>query len=329
MDKVAGMSELERSELIQETAAQLGLAPAAVEKDFWVCWVLKKIFEHPVLSRQLLFKGGTSLSKCYGLIDRFSEDIDLILDWRLLTSEDLYATRSNTQQDKFNKYIETAAQEHVVTVLKPEFEKLFAGIGALEPDSVAPRALLFRYPRAFESGYIRPEVLLEVGPMSAMAPSQEMVVQSQAAAAFPHFFEDPNVPVCVIEPRKTFWDKITILHVEAHRPVTKSTPDRYSRHYYDIYKMLGANVKAQAMDDLDLLRSVAAFKHKFYPQGWANYEAALEGRFTLVPQTHTMDALQRDYEGMAEMIYGQVPDFDVIMESIREFEAELSEAMTI
>jgi len=83
MDKIAGLSITERSELFSETAAQRGMTPAIVEKDFWVTWTLDKLFSHPDLSRILMFKGGTSLSKVFGLIERFSEDVDLILDWRM------------------------------------------------------------------------------------------------------------------------------------------------------------------------------------------------------------------------------------------------------
>lgn len=327
MDRIAGSSQQERVELFQAAADKLGMVPAAIEKDFWVCWVLKKIFEHPVLSHQLLFKGGTSLSKCFGLIERFSEDIDLILDWRLLTDENPYQDRSNTQQDRFNKAIAVSAQEYVTGTLQDQLEELFSGTGTLVPESSVPPALLFQYPRAFDVDYIRPEILIEVGPMSAMLPSREMVVQSHAAIEFPQLFEDAAVPVHVIEPRKTFWDKITILHVEAHRPDSKAIPNRYSRHYYDLYKMLTSPVKAEAMADLDLLRRVTAFKNKFYPQGWANYQAAIDGVFTLVPQPHTVEALKRDYEGMQEMIHGEYPGFEVIMGAITLFEVELKEAL--
>lgn len=88
MDKFACLSAVQRRELFSEAAARLGMTPAVVEKDFWVTWALNRLFANPTLARLLMFKGGTSLSKVYGLIERFSEDIDLILDWRVLGGDD-------------------------------------------------------------------------------------------------------------------------------------------------------------------------------------------------------------------------------------------------
>ena len=110
MDRVAALTNQERNELFELTSSKMNLPGAAVEKDFWVCWVLKQLFGSTELSPQRLFKGGTSLSQCYGLIERFSEDIDLILDWEKLTDEDPYEIRSNTKQDLFNKDMKALAQ---------------------------------------------------------------------------------------------------------------------------------------------------------------------------------------------------------------------------
>ncbi len=106
MNRVAALSANQRSELFTVTAERRGLGSVAViEKDFWVCWTLKRIFEHAELSKLLIFKGGTSLSKVFGLIDRFSEDIDLVLDWRAVTDEDPMAERSNSKQGRLNDRI--------------------------------------------------------------------------------------------------------------------------------------------------------------------------------------------------------------------------------
>lgn len=327
MFDVAELPTHERAQLFQATADDLAMLPAAVEKDFWVCWVLKKIFSDPVLAQQLLFKGGTSLSKCFSLIERFSEDIDLILDWNLLTNEDPYEDRSKTQQDKFNKQIEAQAQAYLKNELLGHLTHSFADIGALRPGEPGKRELIFQYPKAFEAAYIRPEILIEVGPMSAMAPNQLVEIEIYSAKAYSRIFKDPKVSVRTIAARKTFWDKITILHVEAHRPADKQLPPRYSRHYYDIYQMLNSKVKVEAMKDLALLISVAEFKNKFYPQGWANYQSIPQGTVRLSASPHFAKALARDYEGMREMIHGDYPDFSEIMHTIENFEAQLNEAL--
>lgn len=326
MNVVAGMSVKERAELFEITSSQTGLPAAAVEKDFWVCWLLKQIFEEQVLAKQLLFKGGTSLSKCFGLIKRFSEDIDLILDWTLLTKEDPYAERSNRQQDIFNKAMEAGAVTYICDVIMPQIEKIVAEhcTVALHPER--PRSIMVTYPKAFSSAYIKPQVELEFGPMSAMIPSGEFSIQPYCADVAPNVFESLVLKVKAIEAKKTFWDKVTILHVEAHRPDGRPQPPRYSRHYYDLFQMISSPVQDEAMNDLALLIKVIDFKAKFYPQGWANYEGAAEGKIKLVPEPYMQKKLVSDYEQMKEMIFGAPPSFDEIMKTISEFEQRLNEA---
>lgn len=114
MESVARLSSAQRRELFSETAARKGMTPAVVEKDFWVCWTLGRLFAHSLLSRLLMFKGGTSLSKVFNLIERFSEDIDLILDWRVVVGEDNpLAVRSATKQEAMNKAIDAKALDYI------------------------------------------------------------------------------------------------------------------------------------------------------------------------------------------------------------------------
>jgi len=327
MDKIASLGQTEREELFQETANNLGMVAAAVEKDFWVCWILNKIFSHQTLSQQLLFKGGTSLSKCFELIERFSEDIDLILDWNLLTDEDPYVERSNRQQDLFNKRVNAVGLSYVKETLYNNLTQVFDGVGQLDSGDENKKELIFHYPKSFESEYIKSEVLIEVSPVSAMAPNRDVVIQTYAAKQFPKLFEKTDIDVKTIEARKTFWDKVTILHGESHRPDDKPQPDRYSRHYYDVYQMLDTWVKQEAMDDIELLKSVAAFKKKFYPQGWANYQAIIDDNIQLVPAEPIRENLNTDYEGMQEMIYGNYPAFSDILNVLEQFQVEVNEAM--
>lgn len=328
MDKIAGMSSKDRAELFEETSNQLGLMEAAIEKDFWVCWLLKKIFSDTVLEKQLLFKGGTSLSKCFGLIERFSEDIDFILDWTLLTDEDPYAERSNTKQDKFNKSMETKARTYIEKMMLPLIRNLVHNYCTVALHAERPRSIMITYPKAFNSKYIKPEVELEFGPMSAMVPSGEFNIRPYCADVAPDLFEFPDLKVKVIEAKKTFWDKVTILHVEAHRPENKTQPLRYSRHYYDLYQMINSPTLEEAMADLPLLKEVVAFKEKFYPQGWANYRGAAKGNVKLSPDAHVKKVLADDYKNMKEIIFGDVPEFSEILNVIAKFELRLNQALT-
>jgi predicted nucleotidyltransferase component of viral defense system len=122
MNRVAALPDKQRKELFMLTAERLGMGTVAVvEKDFWVCWTLKQLFEHPVLSKQLIFKGGTSLSKVYGLIDRFSEDIDLVLDWRVVAEvEDPMGERTITKQRKLNEALNEKACAYIADKMVPQ-----------------------------------------------------------------------------------------------------------------------------------------------------------------------------------------------------------------
>ena len=119
MDKVARLSSTERQELFSEAAARKGVTPAIIEKDFWVTWVLSKLFANDELARLLMFKGGTSLSKVFRLIERFSEDIDLILDWNVLTSEEPLEDRSRRKQETLNNTINEQAKTYIAQILHP------------------------------------------------------------------------------------------------------------------------------------------------------------------------------------------------------------------
>ena len=323
-ERIALLNEEERKELFQESAAQLGMMPAAIEKDFWVCWALERIFSDQKLNQQLLFKGGTSLSKCYNLIERFSEDIDLILDWRLITNSDPYEKRSNTQQDKFNKAMEQNARSYISNELLGQLKELFEGYElSIKPD--APKSILLTYPIAFQSDYIKPQVELEFGPMSAMTPNNKYTIAPYCQNIAPKELGELALEVRSIKAVKTFWDKVTILHCEAHRPEHKAQQARYSRHYYDVYRMLNSDIKQAAMEDQALLKTTFEFKHKFYPQSFAKYQDAINGDITLMPPEFRQPALQKDYDAMNEMIYGEYPSWESIMNTIKAFEQELAD----
>lgn len=164
MESVARLSPAERRELFAETAARKGMTPAIVEKDFWVCWTLGRLFAHPDLSRLLMFKGGTSLSKVFNLIERFSEDIDLILDWRVVVGEDdPLAERSATKQVAMNKAIDAKAVDYIGGELLATVSRAVDPVCRCELAADDLHALNVMYPAAFSDVYLRPEVRLEIG----------------------------------------------------------------------------------------------------------------------------------------------------------------------
>ncbi len=325
MNRIAGLSLTERSEIIQETAGRIELTPSAVEKDFWVVWTLDKLFRSPLLRDKIIFKGGTSRSKVCGLIHRFAEDIDLILDWNEVVKEDPNLERSKNKQDQFNKSVAVLSRDYISTVFLPEVVRVLDGVCTAEIEEGAPDVINIRYPSIFESNYLRPEIRLEIGPLALWVPNSQYEIRSYVAETFPEAFDKASCRVMAIKAERTFWEKATILHAEAFRPESKPLPLRYSRHYYDLAMMAAdPRVKESAFNDLDLLSTVVDFKTKFYPAAWAHYDLAVPGSFKLVPTDDNIKNLANDYAQMQVMFFGDIPHFDDLMDSLKHLEQEVN-----
>lgn len=330
MDKLARFSAQDRQDIFSEVAANLGIRPTIIEKDFWVCVILKLLFEKSPFKESLVFKGGTSLSKVYGVIERFSEDIDLVLDWKLIgfgkgLKDPLQNFDSKSKQDKFNKELNQLGVDFIGKTLCPQLDELVRreeiALSAIV-DEDDPNAVDIRYPAAFSEAYIRPEVRLEVGPLASWVPSEWYAIHPYAYDVVPKVFENPTCKVLAIVAERTFWEKATILHQEAHRP--GEIPPRHSRHYYDLYKLAQSPFRKVAMSELKLLQDVVEFKQRFYPSTWARYDLAAPGTLRLIPAPPQLASLERDYQAMQTMLFGTPPDFDSIVEELRKLEDEIN-----
>jgi hypothetical protein len=330
MDRIATGAAADRRDLFNEAAAMRGMNPVIIEKDFWVCWILKRLFSDPTLSGQMVFKGGTSLSKVFGLIDRFSEDIDLILDWRLLgygADAPYSIVQSKTKQTRYNDEMNARAAEYIRATQLAQINGLLAPVAEMQAaiDAEDPHTINISYPAAFVASYIRPAVRLEIGPLASWVPSRSQSILSYAAASFPNAFKDPACVVVAIDAERTFWEKPTILHQETYR--TGPPPPRYSRHYYDLHKLARSPVKALAMADQKLLDAVVDFKQRFYYSSWAHYELAKPGSFRLCPSEEQARALEVDYRAMHQMFYQEPPVFAEVIETLRALEGEINSAV--
>lgn len=309
-----------------DVAHRKSLTPEVVEKDFWVSWILSEVFADDFLSQLLCFKGGTSLSKVYGIIERFSEDIDLILAKHavLAVGEDLVQA-TNRKQKEFNKVLDIRAGEYISTKLKDALSQCLAPLCELRADENDLHVIWVRYPRIFDDSYILADVKLEIGPAALWNPNEQYPVDSFVNQALPELaLSSVNVPT--VKAERTFWEKITILHQEHHRPEGSVVPARYSRHYYDVYQIAHTDIKEQATHQPLLLAEVVAFKKRFYPRGWANYDAAVLGSIRLIPASHNLKVLRQDYEEMRDMIYGSRPTWDELLSYLEALEAELNSA---
>ena len=330
MRKIALFPDQDRSDLFRNTADKMGLSDAIVEKDFWVCFTLDYLFHRSAWKDAITFKGGTSLSKAYHLINRFSEDIDLILDWRVLGYGlmEPWEARSNTKQDAFNKEANRRAEVFLAQTFLPAVKDALSEEIRREAQITIedrdPQTVIFAYPRIFSNPSTLQVIRLEIGALAAWTPAKQAVITPYAADYYPQVFEQPGTSVLTVTPERTFWEKATILHQEANRPERLDMPLRYSRHYYDLYRMAHSSVKETALSQPNLLRKVVDFKMKFYPRSWAQYPDAKPGTLRLVPPDYRLPALESDYESMKGMLFGDIPSFEAVIDAVRQLENEIN-----
>lgn len=322
----------ERRLYIEQAAIQRNISPVIMEKDFWVCWLLGILFESE-FADSIVFKGGTSLSKIFGAIDRFSEDIDLSLSPTFLQLPEVGTTRN--QADKWMKKAEIVCEVAVQTQIMPALEvSVLNVLGKNEqirfeflkdPNTNSP-VLLFYYPSSQPTGfdYIKRSVKLEFGSLTDQQPTGRHTITPWIAEVFPKAFPDWLCEVMALEIERSFWEKATILHAEYHRPPDKSMPDRFSRHYADTAMLAKHREAIKAINHHDLRNQVVLWKSQFFGSSWANYELAKPGTFRLVPKTERLPALRRDYQLMRDMYLTEPVSFDDILTILADLEHRIN-----
>ena len=341
MDAFLRLAVRDRRLACLKVAEQKRLQAASVDKDFWVCWTLREIFNLPNIGNRITFKGGTSLSKAWDLIERFSEDIDLVVDKDALgfageASPD--RAPSNKQRRRRLDDLMAACRSWVQDRLKPALEQAIAGrFGTREgwrlevdPDMADGQCLLFHYPSAFpagEAGYVRPVVKIELGARSDDWPAVSRTITPYVAQVLPQAIPDAVFSVSALSPERTFWEKAMLLHEETFRPADKPRKERMARHYYDVWCLVTRGVADRAAADQALFARVAEHREIFFRLGWVDYATLRPGSLRLTPPADHRDAWQRDYEEMAEsMFYGERPEFDEILRVVGEFEQQFNAA---
>ncbi len=339
MKELINMPEERRRLVCTEASAQLNLFEIAVEKDFWVCWILGKLFGLPEWGEHLTFKGGTSLSKCWNLIERFSEDIDIVIDRGALDFGGDNAPEnapSKKQRQKRLKALRAACQKCISESIHPALIDVISLDlpetleWTLEPDPDDPdgQTLLLFYPTAFpeQAAYLRRAVKIEMGARSDTDPAESIEIRPYISDVFPDLLSRPGTDVRAVMPRRTFWEKAMLLHEETFRPeANKRRRDAMSRHYYDLYRLILAGIGDESAQDADLFHRVVAHRQVFFRHTWVDYSTLNPGHLRLVPAEADRPAWQADYEGMQrEMFYGDVPTFDEILSVVGDFQARLN-----
>lgn len=329
MYKIAKLDYDSRKFLFLRTAFELGINAAIIEKDFWVCLLLDVIFNRITDREFFVFKGGTSLSKAFGIINRFSEDIDLVLDWTLLgvLDKEPFEKRSNTKQADFNCHINDLASKYLKDIFVPQLKQYINSLTKINMNvdiGEDPLCVFVFYPAIFNCDFIPPTIKLEIGPLASIENIEKRTITPYIAANINNKIEQSETDVICVSPERTFWEKITILHREANRPLNKNMPLRYSRHYYDVFMFTNSIYYTNALENINLLEKVIYFKNKFYKNAWANYDDILDGKLLLIPADNRIGELKKDYEKMKEMIYGEVPSFDDIIDKLKQVQKEIN-----
>jgi hypothetical protein len=334
----------DQRDLFLTAANRLGTTVQNIEKDFWVCWTLDALFHYlKEGGPRLLFKGGTSLSKGYGLISRFSEDIDVTVFrediGEAASAEDLEALSRRKRGERLDA-IKAACQSYINDTLRVELaalaKKTMEAAGkkpadlevVLDGDDPDRQSLAIHYPSAVEkSDYVIPTIKIESGAKSALDPHEDRTITPYLSPDVPGGDALAVKAVMTIDPERTFLDKILILHGMTYFFEAKGTlrgNGRMSRHYYDVHQLMAAPVGKKACVDNALIEDCVRHARMFFHRGNTGLDVAKRGSFRLSPIKGMTEPLQSDYAAMATMIFGAVPKFDEVLASVADAEKRLN-----
>jgi hypothetical protein len=330
------LPQVDREYLIRKTAERKNIPPLIIEKDYWLVWVLAQLFSLE-LSDYLHFRGGTSLSKVYRLIDRFSEDIDLSLDRKYFDFDDrqLFACINVSQQDKLLKNLNRKNREYLKSILIKELETLFNAIlppytWSLEFQQDSRQyGIIFKYPQSLpentysELYYLKPGIKVEIYSNQDNDPWQKESISAELSEHFPDEISKVETNLKVVSLGRTFWEKALLIHSYLERGTFSG--DRFSRHLYDLFCITHSNHFEEIVNDRQLLEKTIAHREIFYRQASVNYQKAMNGELNLIPRGKLLDSVHSDYKKMDTMIYGPSPDFFQIIEKISEIQQRVNE----
>jgi Nucleotidyl transferase AbiEii toxin, Type IV TA system len=321
------LSPDEQASILQTSAGKLGRRAEHLEKDVWICWVLQALFTMPG-RLPMAFKGGTSLSKVYGTIRRFSEDVDVTVDYKSLDQsiDPFDAKTSRTAKEKFTELLRTKLADHTKNVIRPHFENLVAQLAEKPPKPITisddGEKLFIPYPSRFGADE---SVFLEFGGRNVIAPGEEYRLKPYIAAEIPQL-QFPEATVRVLSASRTFWEKATLIHVACNRSDPKLDADRQSRHWHDLAVLADHKIGQASLADRALLEDVVRHKSVFFRASYAKYDACLSGGLRLIPGTPLLQSLAADYEKMIAdgMFEGEPPTFESIVKRLQPLEKTIN-----
>lgn len=325
-----------RREILTTCSAIVGRRDAVLEKDVWVCWALSTAFSIPGRP-QMAFKGGTSLSKVFNAISRFSEDIDITLGFRqtgVPGFEGFDPLAEGVSGNQIKRYSQALTNQVAAFTRGPALEHVRSELGKVADNSQVSvhdngETIEFVYPTVFDSqedDYLKNRVLIEFGGRNVIIPNDVFDVTPDIREHVGELIL-PSARVTVLDLERTFWEKATLAHFENNRPQLREDKlRRMSRHWYDLWRIYTGDQGEAAAANRELLADVVVQKKLFYRSGFADYDACLSKGFRLLPEGDLLAALQADFAEMrsAAMFYGETPEFDVILEELRPLQEQLN-----
>lgn len=323
------LSKERRIEILNQTTELTGLPSVAIEKDWWVTLALNASFSLPY-SKNLVFKGGTSLSKGWNLIERFSEDIDLAINRNFFGFDgDISKTQIKNLRKQSCEFISTtflADLTKTLTEWKVIDEcKLIAQ--PIKDSDKDPQVIEIHYNSVIDtSEYLPQRILIEVSSRSLMEPIEERKINSIISENFlQQSFSTVPFAIPTVLPQRTFLEKIFLLHEEFSQDVEKIRIDRLSRHLYDLEKLMDTEHGIEALKNTDLYNNIVAHREKFNPLRGLDYANHIPSKISILPPDGVMKDYERDYDAMTSfMIYGEPLKFDNLMKRILELQMRIN-----
>ena len=327
----------ERGDIVNNVAATRGVAPWVIEKDLWVCWTLARLNEIDGIP-QLIFKGGTSLSKVYGLIERFSEDIDLTFSrdgWDFEGERDprgtgLSGKKRQALVDEISERSAKVVRDVVVPGLRTICTRHIGSSGwSVKTDVVDPQAVLFSFPNPTAAyGYGEPQVKIEFGARGDPWPTSRKTILSYVEETHTGTAPTASAEVTALDPERTFWEKVTLLHALHHGTLAKPDKNvhRLSRHVYDVHRIWSTPKLRASILNAKLLRAVVENKQVFFKDAKARYELVTDFDLNCAPHDDLATAMRADFAAMQSMFFPEsnVPTFDDALATLKEIEVTVA-----
>jgi hypothetical protein len=338
LERYFDLSPSDKKDLLETAAERSGRSPHLLEKDVWVVWTLSALFRSG-LGSDLTFKGGTSLSKAYKAIDRFSEDIDLTYDIRRLIGDLMEngneIPRNASQTKKWTKAVRERLPQWIEADVLPVLSQATADEGIIAELSLVGEekdSLLLSYaPMKIGTGYVAPQIRLEFGARATGEPREAIFVECDLAALIPGI-AFPEATSLVMKMERTFWEKITAAHVFCLQ--NRLRGERFSRHWYDIARLaqsakLEVSLPAKEYGELVVAHKSMFFVEKDQSGASIDYAECLRGRLRLVPTGATYEALAEDYAKMVEdgILLQNAQDFRALMDECVDIEQRINKAL--